>query len=80
MHRYVLAHTHDGYCCDGFVEYIDDEVVCLAVPHCGSTDRAFFPGPFYPQLYPYPFFPRGRFYRQVFPLTALLGLSLLPFY
>ncbi|QHT63852.1 hypothetical protein GXP70_10270 [Paenibacillus lycopersici] len=80
MHRYVLAHTRDGWCCDGFVEYIDDEVVCLAVPHCGSGDRAFFPGPFYPQLYPYPFFPRNRFYRQVFPLAALLGLSLLPFY
>ncbi|SFI61671.1 hypothetical protein SAMN02799624_01656 [Paenibacillus sp. UNC496MF] len=80
MHRYVLAHTHDGWCCDGFIEHIDDEVVCLAVPHCGGMDRAFVPGPFFPPLYPYPFFPRRRFYRQVFPLAALVGLSLLPFY
>lgn len=80
MHRYVLAHTHDGWCCDGFIEHIDDEVVCIAVPYSGGADRAFFPGPFYPPLYPYPYFPRRRFYRQVFPLAALLGLSLLPFY
>ncbi|MBM7565640.1 hypothetical protein [Paenibacillus sacheonensis] len=76
MHRYVLVQTHDGWCCDGFVEHIDDEVLCIAVPHCGGMDRAFFPSPFYP----YPYFPRRRFYRQVFPLGALLGLSLLPFY
>ncbi|NBD22864.1 hypothetical protein GT019_03155 [Paenibacillus sp. T1] len=80
MHRYVLVHTHDGWCCDGFIEHIDDEVVCIAVPQFGGADRAFFPGPFYPPLYPYPYFPRRRFYRQVFPLAALLGLSLLPFY
>ena len=34
MHRYVLLQTHDGYCVDGFVEHIDDEMVCIAVPMC----------------------------------------------
>ncbi|MFC5651751.1 hypothetical protein ACFPYJ_22060 [Paenibacillus solisilvae] len=78
MHRYVLLQTHDGYCADGFVEHIDDEMVCIAVPHCGPHwDRAFLP---YPPIYPYPYFPRRRFVRQAFPLTALRGLSLLPFY
>ncbi|TYP78015.1 hypothetical protein [Paenibacillus methanolicus] len=81
MHRYVLVHTKDGFCCDGFVEHIDDEVVCIAVIHGGGMDpRAFLPGFGYPPLYPYPYFPRRRFYRQVFPLAALLGLSLLPYY
>ncbi|WP_308858140.1 hypothetical protein [Paenibacillus sp. R14(2021)] len=80
MHRYVLVQTHDGWCCDGFVEHIDDEVVCIAVPMCGSMDRAFFPGQFNQPFYPYPYFPRRRFYRQVFPLAALVALSLLPFY
>ncbi|MFB9325485.1 hypothetical protein ACFFSY_06070 [Paenibacillus aurantiacus] len=81
MHRYVLVHTKDGFCVDGFVEHIDDEVVCIAVIHGGGMDpRAFLPGFGFPPLYPYPFFPRRRFYRQVFPLAALLGLSLLPFY
>lgn len=74
-HRYVLAQTHDGQCYDGFIEHIDDEVVCLAVPCCSSPwdNRAFMPfgGPFG--------FPRRRFIRRVFPLTALVGLSLLPF-
>ncbi|MCA0754597.1 hypothetical protein KP806_06005 [Paenibacillus sp. N4] len=89
MHRYVLAQTHDGMCCDGFIEYMDDEVVCLAVP-CGmheSDARAFVPpfGPYgYPPfgypLYPYPYYPRRRFVRQVFPLYSLLALSLLPFF
>lgn len=37
-HRYVLAQTHDGWCADGFIEHIDDEVVCIAVP-CGSIRR-----------------------------------------
>ncbi|WP_308638849.1 hypothetical protein [Paenibacillus silvisoli] len=83
MHRYVLVQTHDGWCCDGIVEHLDDECVCIAVPHCGHMDRAFFPhGGFfpYPPIYPYPYFPRRRFIRQVFPLGSLLGLSLLPFY
>lgn len=81
LHRYVLVHTKDGFCCDGFVEHIDDEVVCIAVIHGGGMDpRAFLPGFGFPPLYPYPYFPRRRFYRQVFPLAALLGLSLLPFY
>ncbi|ALS27291.1 hypothetical protein IJ21_18900 [Paenibacillus sp. 32O-W] len=31
-------------------------------------------------LYPYPYYPRGRFYPVVFPLAALLALSLLPFF
>jgi len=87
MHRYVVAHTKEGWCTDGFVEHIDDDVVCLAVP-CGMEGdmRGFFPYPYagtpfaYPPLYPYPYFPRRRFARLVFPLTALLGLSLLPFY
>ncbi|GGD71472.1 hypothetical protein [Paenibacillus nasutitermitis] len=85
MHRYVLVHTKDGWCCDGFVEHIDDENVIIAVPHsdAGSSPRGFFPQPGffpYPPLYPYPYYPRRRFYRQVFPLVALLGLSLLPFF
>ncbi|AZN43684.1 hypothetical protein EJC50_12965 [Paenibacillus albus] len=83
MHRYVLVHTHDGWCCDGIVEHIDDEYVCLAVPCGGNVEqhgRAFFPQPPFFPIYPYPFFPRRRFVRQVFPLTTLLGLSLLPYY
>lgn len=88
MNRYVLAQTHDGWCCDGFIEYMDDEVLCLAVP-CGTNERderAFLPYPAfgYPPygypIYPYPYFPRRRFVRRVFPLAALLALSLLPFY
>ncbi|MBW7455208.1 hypothetical protein K0U00_14375 [Paenibacillus sepulcri] len=82
-YRYVLAHTKDGWCCDGFVEHIDDEMVYLAVPHCDNQydPRGFFPyPPLYPPLYPYPYYPRRRFYRQAFPLAALLGLSLLPFF
>lgn len=80
MHRYVLAQTHDGWCCDGFIEHVDNETVSLAVPY-GSNEwdnRAFLPygGP----LYPYPYFPRRRFYRRTFPLAALLALSLLPFF
>ncbi|QAY68412.1 hypothetical protein ET464_07735 [Paenibacillus protaetiae] len=74
--RYVLLRTHSGYCIDGFIEHIDDHVVCLAVPAWPHDDRAFFG----PGFYPYPFFPRRRFYRQVFPLGGLLGLSLLPFF
>ena len=85
MHRYVLAHTKDGLCCDGFVEHIDDDMVCIAVPHCeGQWDpRAFLPYPHHfprPPLYPYPYYPRRRFFRQVFPLAALFALTLLPFY
>ncbi|GLX69171.1 hypothetical protein [Paenibacillus glycanilyticus] len=80
LHRYVLAQTHDGWCIDGIVEYVDDQYLCLAVPCNGSLSwdsRAFMP---YPGLYPYPYYPRGRFYRQVLPLAGLLSLSLLPFY
>ncbi|REE93055.1 hypothetical protein A8990_102141 [Paenibacillus taihuensis] len=81
MHRYVLVQTHDGWCCDGIVEHIDDEYVCLAVPCGGDIEqRAFFPQPPFFPIYPYPFFPRRRFVRQVFPLSTLLTLSLLPFY
>ena len=76
-YRYVLAQTHDGQCFDGFIEHIDDEVVCLAVPCCNSPwdNRGFVPfgGPFFGP------FPRRRFVRRVFPLTALVGLTLLPF-
>jgi len=88
MHRYVLARTKDGWCTDGFVEHVDDEYVCLAVlcEGPGRDDRAFGPYPYFgtpfarPPLYPYPYYPRRYFARQVFPLAALLGLSLLPFY
>ncbi|MBW7473715.1 hypothetical protein K0T92_03025 [Paenibacillus oenotherae] len=87
MHRYVLVQTRDGWCCDGFIEHIDDDMLCIAIPHCGPgyDPRAFvpftpftpfFPGPFFPA----PFFPRRRFIRQTFPLAALLGLTLLPFF
>lgn len=82
MHRYVLAHTHDGWCCDGFIEHVDDEQVVLAVPYGmdEKDDRAFLPYyPFGGPLYPYPYFPRRRFYRRRFPLGALFALSLLPF-
>lgn len=79
MHRYVLIQTNDGMCCDGIVEHVDDEMVCIAVPYCpGDWDgRAFTPfgGPFGG-----PFYPRRRFYRRTFPLGSLLALSLLPFY
>ncbi|PLT46547.1 hypothetical protein B8V81_4978 [Paenibacillus pasadenensis] len=91
-HRYVLAHTKDGWCVDGFIEHYDDEYVCIAVP-CGMNEidpRAFVGGPGsgpgfgpgfgpYPPLYPYPYYPRRRFARAVFPLAALAGLTLLPF-
>ncbi|GGG56216.1 hypothetical protein [Paenibacillus radicis (ex Gao et al. 2016)] len=83
MHRYVLAQTHHGWCIDGFVEHMDDEVVCLAVPNNsqGWDSRAFIPqSPPGPGLYPYPFYPRRRFYRQIFPYGALRGVSLLPYY
>ncbi|MBD2844459.1 hypothetical protein IDH44_04595 [Paenibacillus sp. IB182496] len=90
MHRYVLAQTKDGYCCDGIVEHIDDEVVCLAVPVGDGGGqwgvRNFFPYPYpgtpfaTPPLYPYPYYPRRRFARQVLPLAVLLGLTLLPYY
>lgn len=74
MHRYVLVQMADGTCFDGIVEYVDDEVLCIAVPFGqGEGDaRAFFPfgG----------FFPRRRFFRRTFPLGALLALSLLPYY
>lgn len=81
--RYVLAHTHDGWCCDGFIEYMDEEVLYLAVP-CGSNewDNRTFP-PYPPLGYPiyrYPHYPRGRFIRQVIPIGALQGISLLPFF
>ncbi|CDN41734.1 MULTISPECIES: hypothetical protein [unclassified Paenibacillus] len=85
-YRYVLAHTKDGWCCDGFIEHYDDEYVCLAIP-CDMGEvhpRAFGPGfgpgfgP-YPPLYPYPYYPRRRFARAVFPLAALAGITLLPF-
>ncbi|WP_364149256.1 hypothetical protein [Paenibacillus sp. LPE1-1-1.1] len=83
MHRYVLAQTHDGWCADGFLEYMDDEILCIAVP-CGSDEgdnRAFLPySPFGYPIYPYPYYPRRRFIRQIFPLGALLALSLLPYY
>lgn len=80
MHRYVLAQTHDGWCIDGIVEYVDDRYLCLAVPSSGSLgwdNRAFLQ---YPGLYPYPYYPRGRFNRQVLPMVGLLALTLLPFY
>ncbi|GMK45551.1 hypothetical protein PghCCS26_26790 [Paenibacillus glycanilyticus] len=47
-HRYVLAQTHDGWCIDGIVEYVDDQYLCLAVPCSGSMgwdSRAFLPYP-----------------------------------
>ncbi|WP_274651916.1 hypothetical protein [Paenibacillus humicola] len=78
-YRYVMVQTKDGWCCDGFVEHIDDEHVYLAVPYCGEYDyhRGFVPfAPFAPS----PFFPRRRFIRRVFPLTALVAFSLLPFF
>lgn len=93
MYRYALARTKDGWCCDGFIEHIDKDFVYMAVPAPMQGQRGFYPfypgygpfyGPFYGQfgapLYPYPYFPRRRFVRQVFPLAALLALSLLPFY
>lgn len=82
-HRYVLAHTHDGWCCDGFIEHMDDDGLSIAVP-CGSNEwdnRALLPYPplGYP-IYPYPHYPRGRFIRQVFPVAALAGVALLPYF
>ncbi|WP_424766707.1 hypothetical protein [Paenibacillus sp. sgz302251] len=81
--RYVLVQTHDGWCCDGFIEHIDDEIVCIAVP-CGTNEwenRAFLPyASFGAPIYPYPYYPRRRFIRQVFPLAALLAITLLPFF
>lgn len=82
MHRYVLAHTHDGWCIDGIVEFVDANYVCLAVPAGGThgwDNRAFVPFG-RPGLYPYPYYPRRRFYRQILPLGLLLGLTLLPFF
>lgn len=84
MYRYVLVQTKDGWCCDGFIEHIDDEVLCIAIPHCGPgyDPRGFVPfTPFTPSpFFPAPFFPRRRFIRQTFPLAVLLGLTLLPFF
>ena len=94
MHRYVELHAADGRRYDGIVEYVDEHTVCLAVPGAYhdprefSDSRAFFPGPFFPGFgYPgfgygfgYPFFRPRRFARFAFPLAALAGLSLLPYY
>ncbi|MHA6483722.1 hypothetical protein ACX1C1_17680 [Paenibacillus sp. strain BS8-2] len=87
MHRYVLLHTNDGCCVDGFVEHVDDDMVCLAVPFCpGENDRAFLPFGGYGGYGGYGGFgggfgyPRRRFYRRAFPLGSLLALSLLPYY
>lgn len=82
MHRYVMIQTNDGFCCDGIVEHVDDETICIAVPYCPNEwdERAFLPFGGYPYPYPYPYFPRRRFFRRRFPLAGLLALSLLPYY
>ena len=56
--RYVMVQTKDGWCCDGFVEHIDDEHVYLAVPYCGEYDyhRAFVP---FAPFTPFPFAPNA---------------------
>ena len=83
MHRYVLAHTHDGWCCDGFIEHIDDEVVCIAVPYSGARGPRVFPGPVLsaalsvPVLPAAPLLPAGfPSCRAARPVSAALLLSL----
>ncbi|CAM4026307.1 hypothetical protein COLU111180_20095 [Cohnella lubricantis] len=83
MHRYVELQAADGTRYDGIVEYVDEHTVCLAVPGAYPDSRAFFPGPFYPGFgygFGSPFFRPRRFARFAFPLAALAGLSLLPYY
>lgn len=84
MHRYVELQSADGMRYDGIVEHVDEHNVYLAVPGSYPDSRAFFPGPFFPgPFYPgfgYPFFRPRRFARFAFPLAALAGLSLLPYY
>lgn len=93
MHRYVELRCADGMRYDGIVEYVDEHTVCLAVPGAYPESRAFFPGFGFPGFgypgfgYPgfgygfgYPFFRPRRFARFAFPLAALAGLSLLPYY
>ena len=93
LHRYVLISLSDGSKVDGIVEGVDNENLYLALPgeHMASQPREyrqpFFPGYGYgygfgyPYPYPYyPYYPRRRFRRGIFPLISLLGLSLLPYY
>ncbi|MFE4568961.1 hypothetical protein [Paenibacillus chitinolyticus] len=86
-YRYVLIQLTDGTVHDGIIENVDDDYVYLAIPVGGraggeSETRAFGWGyPYY--RYPnhgYPYYPRRRFYRGIFPLVALTVISLLPYY
>ncbi|WP_128896059.1 hypothetical protein [Longirhabdus pacifica] len=89
MHRYVMVQTTNGGTYDGIVENIDDENVYLAVPNCDENATRSFSGNYHVnQFYRYPygfgygypgfFYPRFR--RFFFPLAALTGLALLPYY
>jgi len=81
MNQYVGIQTNDGMQHDGFIAHVDDEYVTLAIPSSemihgmpmqqqAYRQFGFFPG----------FFPRRRFFQRRFPLAALTGLFLLPFF
>ncbi|MBC8080943.1 MAG: hypothetical protein H7X86_11400 [Gorillibacterium sp.] len=85
LHRYVLISLSNGTKVDGIVEGVDNDNLYLALPgeHAAETYRGFGYGYGfgYPYPYPYyPYYPRRRFRRGIFPLISLLGLSLLPYY
>ncbi|MDC3413700.1 hypothetical protein NC797_17510 [Aquibacillus sp. 3ASR75-11] len=91
MHTYVLAETVDGNKVDGIITGVDEQYVYLAVPNTGyqfeghGVSRggpAYGPGFGYPGYgYGYPGYGHpSRFNRLVLPLTALVGLSALPWY
>jgi len=88
MHRYVLVRTTDGGEYDGFVEYVDQEWLYLAVPLSvreTNNERAWYAAaypyvPFYPPYPGYDYYPRRPFGRVIIPLAALAALTLLPYY
>lgn len=91
MHAYVLAEMVDGTVIDGIITGLDEENVYFAVPIDYSTqplqqpnslNRQYWggygPGPGFG--YPGYGYPGRRFSRLILPLTALVALSVLPWY
>ncbi|MCM3632848.1 MULTISPECIES: phosphatidylinositol kinase [Paenibacillus] len=81
MHKYVGIQTSDGMTQDGFIAHVDNEYVTLAIPSNEMIGGMPMQQQGYRQFGYYPgFYPRRRFYQRRFPLAALTGLFLLPFF
>ncbi|MEW9674972.1 hypothetical protein ABRT01_02080 [Lentibacillus sp. L22] len=95
MHAYVLVEMADGSKVDGIITGLDDEYVYLAVPIDQREQEMSDPwrmqqygyGPEFGYGYGYPGYgnpgyygPPRRFRRLILPLTALVALSILPWY